>query len=271
VIAQFVARIEKLFPKLKLDLERAGISKKPREFVKKTLTAAFYYTIGVLAMLFFLLAKLEISLVLLVFIAPLLYPLFFMYLLKTPSLAIAKKRRQIDSEVLFAGRYLLIEFWSGVPIFDALASVSKNYGTISTYFKEIVEMVEAGVPLEDAIDQAIELSPSPRLRKLLWQIVSALRTGSDISNSLEIILNQIEREQLIEVKGYGRKLNSLALFYMMIAVILPALGGIMLVVVSSFTGIVVTLPILLIAVAALAFVQLMFINIIKQSRPSVTD
>ena len=192
-------------------------------------------------------------------------------MMKTPTLSIAKKRRDIDAEVLFAGRYLLIEFWSGVPVYDALKSVSKNYGTISNYFAEIIEMVEAGVPLEDAIDQAIELTPSPRLRKLLWQIVNSLRTGSDISNSLEVILNQIEREQMIEVKGYGRKLNSLALFYMMIAVILPALGGIMLVVVSSFTGMAVNLVILLIVVGFLALIQLMFISVIKTSRPAVAE
>ena len=265
------AKLEKLFPKLKLDLEKAGIASKPRDFIKKCLITASYFTAGLIIILFMLLSKLGVSLLLLIPLLLIIYPAMFIYMLKMPSLQIARKRREIDSEVLFAGRYLLIEFWSGVPIFNALVSVSKNYGTISLYFKEIVETVEAGVPLEDALDQAIELSPSPRLRKLLWQIVNAIRTGSDISNSLEIILNQIEREQMIEVKGYGRKLNSLALFYMMIAVILPSLGGIMLVVVSSFTGITVTLSVLLIAVAALTFVQFMFISIIKQSRPAVAE
>jgi len=229
------------------------------------------FTFGLGILLFFLFSKFEISFFLLIAFIPPLYAGMFLYMLKMPALNIAKKRREIDSEVLFAGRYLLIEFWSGVPVFDALKSVSKNYGTISNYFAEIVEMVEAGVPMEDAIDQAIELTPSPRLRKLLWQIVNSLRTGSDISNSLEVILNQIEREQMIEVKGYGRKLNSLALFYMMIAVILPALGGIMLVVVSSFTGITVNVSVLLVIVAFLAFIQLMFISIIKTSRPAVAE
>jgi flagellar protein FlaJ len=195
----------------------------------------------------------------------------FAYMLKMPAINIAKKRRDIDAEVLFAGRYLLIEFWSGVPIYDAIKSVSKNYGTISNYFAEIVEMVEAGMSLEDAIDQAIELTPSSRLRKLLWQIVNSLRTGADISNSLEVVLNQIEREQMIEVKGYGRKLNSLALFYMMIAVIMPALGGILLVVISSFTGITVNIVVLLVVVAFLAFIQLMFVQVIKTSRPAVAE
>jgi len=229
------------------------------------------FTLGFGILLFFLFSKFGISLLLLIVLLPPICAGTFMYMLKTPALTIAKKRREIDAEVLFAGRYLLIEFWSGVPVFDALKSVSKNYGTISDYFAEIVEMVEAGVPIEEAIDQAIELTPSPRLRKLLWQIVNSLRTGADISNSLEVILNQIEREQMIEVKGYGRKLNSLALFYMMIAVILPALGGIMLVVVSSFTGITVNLSVLLVVVAFLAFIQLMFISIIKTSRPAVAE
>jgi len=265
------ARLEKSFPRLKLDLERAGIASKPRDLIKKCLTTASYFTAGLLLVSFMLFSKLGVSLVILIPMLVIIYPVMFMYMLKMPSIQISRKKREVDAEVLFAGRYLLIEFWSGVPVFNALVSVSKNYGTISTYFKEIVETVDAGVPLEDAIDQAVELSPSPRLRKLLWQIVNSIRTGSDISNSLEIILSQIEREQMIEVKGYGRKLNSLALFYMMIAVILPSLGGIMLVVVSSFTGLTVTLGVLLIAVAALAFVQLMFISIIKQSRPAVAE
>jgi flagellar protein FlaJ len=258
-------------PALKLDLERAGIELKPRDFIRKCLLNALTFSFGLGILFFFVLSKLEKSLLALVFLIPIIYLAMFMYMLKMPALNIAKKRREIDAEVLFAGRYLLIEFWSGVPVFDALKSVSKNYGTISNYFAEIVQMVEAGVPLEDAIDQAIELTPSPRLRKLLWQIVNSLRTGSDISSSLEVILNQIEREQMIEVKGYGRKLNSLALFYMMIAVILPALGGIMLVVVSSFTGINVNVIILIIVVAFLGLIQLMFISVIKSSRPAVAE
>lgn len=229
------------------------------------------FTLGFGVLMFFLFSKFSISYFLLAAVIFPLYVLMFAYMLKMPAINIAKKRRDIDAEVLFAGRYLLIEFWSGVPIYDAIKSVSKNYGTISNYFAEIVEMVEAGMSLEDAIDQAIELTPSSRLRKLLWQIVNSLRTGADISNSLEVVLNQIEREQMIEVKGYGRKLNSLALFYMMIAVIMPALGGILLVVISSFTGITVNIVVLLVVVAFLAFIQLMFVQVIKTSRPAVAE
>jgi flagellar protein FlaJ len=252
-------------------LQRAGIDKKPKDFIQGCLKNALLYALTFAVLLFFMFAKFGIPLFSLPIVLVPVYSVMFMYMLKIPALSIARKRREIDAEILFAGRYLLIEFWSGVPVYDAIKSVSRNYGTISRYFAEIVEMVEAGVPLEDAIDEAIELTPSPRLRKLLWQVVNSLRTGADISNSLEAILSQIEREQMIEVKGYGRKLNSLALFYMMIAVILPALGGIMLVVVSSFTGLTVNISVLLAVVAFLAFVQLMFIQIIKTSRPAVAD
>jgi flagellar protein FlaJ len=271
IISNIVSKLEKSFPGLRLDLELAGINKKPKEFIHQCIVSAAMFTAGLGLMFFFLMSKFEINLAFLVLVLPLLYSGMFMYMLKTPALSTARKKRDIDAEVLFAGRYLLIEFWSGVPIFDALKSVSKNYGAISHYFGEIVQMVEAGMSIEDAIDKAIETTPSQRLRKVLWQVVNSLRTGSDISNSLEVVLNQIEREQMIEVKGYGRKLNSLALFYMMIAVILPALGGIMLVVVSSFTGIIVNLPILLVVVACLGFIQLMFISVIKTSRPAVAD
>ena len=51
-------------------------------------------------------------------------------------------------------------------------------------------------------------------------------------------------QQQIEVKEYGRKLNPLAMFYMMIAVIVPSLGMTMLVVLATFVGLKLSLLVL---------------------------
>ncbi len=90
--------------------------------------------------------------------------------------------------------------------------------------KQIVENVDFGATMEESIDEAIEFTPSQNFRKLLWQVMNSLRTGSDVTASLNAVVEQITREQIIAVKEYGRKLNPLAMFYMMIAVIVLVLS-----------------------------------------------
>jgi flagellar protein FlaJ len=123
--------------------------------------------------------------------------------------------------------------------------------------------------MEDALNEAVEFIPSLDFRRVLWQIINSLRTGSDIGSSITSVIDQINREHGIEVRRYGRKLNPLAMFYMIIAVILPSLGVTMLIVLSSFVQFELNLSILLVVVFLLGFVQFMFLAIIKFSRPSI--
>ena len=59
------------------------------------------------------------------------------------------------------------------------------------------------------------------------------------------------------------------MFYMMFAVIIPSLGMTMLMIMSTFIGIKLSLFVLLMIVGFLAFMQYMFLAIIKSSRPAV--
>ena len=123
--------------------------------------------------------------------------------------------------------------------------------------------------MEDAINETIETTPSSNLTKVLWQILNSLRTGADISSSLSSILDHIVREQVIEVKEYGRKLNPLAMFFMVVAIIMPSLGITMLIVLTTFISIKIDLAALLTIALFLGFVQYMFFSMIKSSRPAV--
>ena len=140
---------------------------------------------------------------------------------------------------------------------------------LGSYFKEVVDKVDLGTSIENALNDIVERAPSQAFRRILWQIINSLRTGSDISRSLTAVVDQISREQNIAVKEYGRKLNPLAMFYMMIAVILPSLGVTMLIVLSAFMQIKLTLPVLLVISFFLGIIQFMFIVMIRSSRPAV--
>ena len=261
--------IARSLPNLKHSLKKAGINYKPEEFVKRTFLSAFYMTTGITIFLTLILAKFDVLKGVMIIFIPIIFVILFIYMLKLPDVTISKKEKGISKEIVFAGRHLIIELESGVPLYNALVNVSKNYEVIGRYLREITNKVDLGTSMEDALTEAIEYIPSNDFRRLLWQILNSIRTGSDISKSLSSVLEQVAREQTIEVRKYGKRLNPLAMFYMIIAVILPSLGVTMLVVLSSFIEFEVNLTTLLIIAFFLAFIQFMFLSMIRFSRPAI--
>lgn len=269
IVLKIFERVAKSFPALGLKLRQAGMKHDPVEFVRKAAFASFYMTTFVVFVLGAIFMRLNVLLRALYFIFPVMFVFLFFYFLKLPEVKIRQKERDIDKEIVFAGRFLVIELESGVPLYNALINVSKSYRIIGKAIREIIENIDLGATMEESIDEAIELTPSQNFRKLMWQIMNSLKTGSDVTSSLNAVVEHITREQIIAVKDYGRKLNPLAMFYMMIAVIVPSLGVTMLIVLSSFLAFEISLMTLLVVAGFVAFVQFMFIALIKSSRPSV--
>ena len=261
--------IAKTFPTLKLKLKQAGMEDKPEDFIKKTFISAFYMTTGLVVALFLVLAKFEVLKGLMFLIIPIIFAIMFFYMLKLPELKISRKEKEISSEIVFAGRFIIIELESGVPLYNAMVNVSKNFRIIGQYFREITDKVDLGTSMEDALNEAVEFVPSNDLRKILWQIINSIRTGSDISKSLYSVMDQVTKDQVNEVNKYGKKLNPLAMFYMIVAVILPSLGMTMLIILSSFIKFQLSLTVLIALAGFLGFVQFMFIGVVKLSRPPI--
>jgi len=262
-------RISKSFPTLKAKLKQAGMEDKPEDFIKKTFISAFYMTTGLVVTLFLVLAKLNVLKGMLFLIVPVIFFVMFFYMIRLPDVKISKKEKEISKEIIFAGRFIIIELESGVPLYNAMLNVSKNYEVIGRYFKEITNKVDLGTSMEDALNEAVEFVPSNDFKKVLWQMINSMRTGSDVAKSLYSAMDQITKDQITEVNKYGKKLNPLAMFYMIIAVILPSLGMTMLIILSSFIQFDLSLTILLMLAGFLGFVQFMFISIVKFSRPAI--
>jgi len=261
--------IAKRIPELRQNLKKAGMQDKPEVFIKKTFLTAFYMSFGLLFSFGLVLLKFKaLKLFMLIFI-PILFAMFFMYFLKLPTVKISKKEKEVMKEIVFAGRHLIIELESGVPLYNAMINISKNYEFIGAYFRQIIDRVDLGTSMEEALTESIERAPSNDFRRLLWQVLNSIQTGSEISNSLTLVMEQIAREQNIQVSEYGRKLNPLAMFYMMIAVILPSLGITMLIVISSFVDFQLDLTALIFIAFMLGFLQFMFLSIIRFSRPAI--
>ena len=86
---------------------------------------------------------------------------------------------------------------------------------------------------------------------------------------LNNIIESITKEQALAIRRYGSQLNPLTLVYMMVAVIVPALGITMLIVLSTFSGMEITETMMWGIMGALAFMQFMYIGLIKSKRPNM--
>lgn len=263
------SRISKGVPGLKLKLKQAGMDEKSEDFVKKTFISAFYMTTGLVVTLFLVLAKFNVLKGIAFVFVPIIFIVMFFYMFRLPDLKISKREKEVSKEIVFAGRFLIVELESGVPLYNAMVNLSKNFPIVGKYFKEITDKVDLGTSMEDALNEAVEFIPSNDLRKILWQIMNSIRTGADIAKSLYSVMDQVTKDQINEVNKYGKKLNPLAMFYMIIAVILPSLGVTMLIILSSFIKFQLSLTILIALSCFLGFIQFMFIALVKISRPAI--
>jgi flagellar protein FlaJ len=256
-------------PSLKKQLKIAKVDKTPKEFIEASLKNAAFMSICMSVLVFFYLDKQNKSLGILIPVFIVMFIGFYNFSFAKLKSRIIKRQKEIDKDVLFAGRYLLVKLNSGQPLINALVDASKSYGIASNYFKEIVRDIELGKPIEQALSDAAEYSPSNKFRKVLFQISNALKIGIDVTEFLDATLNEIADQQLIEINRYGKKLNSLTLFYMLFAVVLPSLGLTIFIVVASISGINVDLSFFLVLLVFIAILQMIFLIMYKSIRPNI--
>ncbi len=193
----------------------------------------------------------------------------FFTIIYYPRVVALKRMRQLNNNLIPALRQLLIEIQSGVPLFNAMASVSNDYGEVSKEFKKMVDAINSGVRDLDALADASTANPSFEFRKALWQISNALKVGSDVSHVLEALIKELTKERIQQIKRYGSELSPWTMAYMMLAVIVPSLGVTMLIVLLTFLNISLPSLILPVIIVLLAGFQVFFINFVLSRRPVV--
>jgi pilus assembly protein TadC len=269
LILQIVQRISSNFPNLKKELRISHVKGSPQQFIYNNIKLAFPFSLALTVLFFFIADKAGFPLVMIpiFFIVSVLMIFQFGFLkLKAKRL---KRQKEIDREALFAGQYLLIKLYSGRPLLNALIDTSKSYGVASKYMGEIVNDIDTGSSLEDALENAIKFSPSEKFRRILFHINNALRLGIDVTGPLSSVLKEITREQEIEIKRYGKKLNTIIIFYMLGAVVIPSIGMTIFIVFSSFVDLSIGSIHFMVVLFFLAMIQVIFISVFRSIRPVV--
>ena len=142
---------------------------------------------------------------------------------------------------------------------------------MSVEIGKAVNDINAGKPQADALEEIAATNSSLLFRRAIWQIVNGMKSGADMAGVIEEVIISISEEQLLQIQRYGGQLNPLAMFYMLVAVIVPSLSMTFLIIMSSFVALSeFALKMVFWGLYALVmFFQLMFLGIIKSRRPNL--
>jgi len=267
----FAGKMADNMPQLELFLRQAESGLIPKEYISMCM---FSTTIlfGFFLIFSFFMTKAGINFFLGVTISIFLCIIIFFQQALYPKTAANMRVRDIEKNLLPTLQNILIQLNSGVPVFNIIVSIANsNYGEISKEFEIAVREINAGKQQISVLDDLATRNPSINFRRAIWQITNGMKTGSDLSGILEESISSLGELQLIQIQRYGGQLKPFAMFYLLLAIILPSLGTTFIILLSSFlaiseTGIKTIFWSLFIMVVIL---QIIFLGAIKSRRPTL--
>ena len=220
----FYQSIAVRFPKLKKMLAQAQMNYTPAGYVQDALVKSVIITVVLLFLTFVLLMGNLSQVAITAVLTPFFYIGSFLYMMGLPKVKASMRAKKIEQELVFAGRHMLIELKSACPLFDAMLGISPRLRRGFEEFNRVVEKVTLGRALGRGAPRRGGDQPIPVLQQIVLQMANSLSSGSDVATALEASLDQISKEQAIELKAYGQKLNPIVMFFMIFGIIMPSLG-----------------------------------------------
>ncbi len=270
-VSEFIAP---MMPLLKLNLKQADIDLDVRQYISMCVFTDFF-TFFFLFISFSMLIQ-SFGSKNSVFFGFALASVFVFFIfwqqMAYPKLVANRKVKGLERNLLPAMQNILVQINSGIPLFDVLVNVSKgDYGEVSQEFARAVKEINAGKPQIDALEDMVTVNPSILFRRTIWQIVNGMKTGADLSRVIKSSIDAVGEEQIIQIQKYGGQLSPLAMFYMLIAVIIPALGMTFLIIIASFINLsgFATKLVFWSLFGMIVFFQIMFLGVIKSRRPNL--
>lgn len=257
---------------LEIALREQGVKTSLYEFVRNMLiaSAALGLVLGITMIILFMHIGLALTQSVLLggLLGFVIFYMAFQTFLNFPTQKGKAGSKNIERDILFAARDMIISLRSGMPLFNAITSISTGYGDASKEFAKIVERVQLGTPLEDAIDQTVSESRSVSFRRIMLQAAVSIRAGADVVSALQSVIDQLSQERIIELRRYGQRLNAIAMFYMLFGIILPSMGIAVVTILTTFIAIFsVDITVLEFALVGIIFLQIVFLELITSSRP----
>jgi len=265
------AVLSHFLPSLGLDLNRARINIDVKIYISYCMASTFVSFLILTGFFYVILDAIKKSHWSIPIVLTISLLIFYMQM-NYPKIIAKKRIRNLDTDLLAALRTMVIQLNSGLNLYDAMLTVSKQeFGEVSKELGIAVKEIGAGVSAKRALEMMSIRNPSPYFRRSVWQIVNGLQAGSNIAHVMDSVIDNLSKEQVIQIEKYGGQLNPIIMFYMMTVVIIPALAITFMIVISSFLGLSDLGVKLLFAslLSVVLFFQIMFAGIVKNKRPAL--
>ncbi len=261
-----------LFPALDENLVKAGIRLSGVEYLSIAIFASLLYFFAIFIFLIAValyMQKLTIYLAIrYLFLGLIVGFATFVYYAALPSVRARKRAEMMERELVFALRDMTIQIKSGVPFFDALVFIAEsNYGPVSEEFKKVVKEVSSGLSEEEALARLVKRTESFYLKQVAWQVISALRTGRSVGDTLESLLSDLIADQNTKVRRFGQELNLWGVIYMIFGVVIPTIGVVFLALLSLYGALAVTSSTLTLLIIYFLAFQIIFFTSIRSRIP----
>ena len=228
-----------IFSRLNIDIEAQNLTKSESGFDYMRSKLLKYMIDNRIIVLFIIIGTL-----LMVFTSLELVGMYFIiiimaytFILTYPKIKEQRSYSDLNQELPYALRHMGIELKSGKGLHDALITIKDaDYGSLSKELNRVLEEVKFGKSTEDSLLEMTHRVNSEGLTRATYQIISTLRVGGNLANSLEIIAQDISFDMQIRLKEYSQKLNSFILIYTFIAILAPVISLIMLMAGSTVMG-----------------------------------
>jgi flagellar protein FlaJ len=269
----YVKKLALKYKDVELALREIGMREDLDTFLKKmiinSVITSIIIGIAIMALLTILklplIADIVIGLVIIIGFYQTLLPNFIRY----PEIRIKNKGKDVEKDILFAARDIVVSMRSGMPLYNGIVTVSSGYGAASREFAKIIELVQLGIPIEEAIETISNKSQSKTFKKIMLQSSLSIRVGADVVGALQEVVEEVTQDRVIELRKYGQRLNAISMFYMLFGIILPSMGiavaTILTTFISIFTVNITTLAFIIIAIIVL---QIIFLKLVTTSRPT---
>ncbi|OWT32350.1 hypothetical protein BGI41_08125 [Methanobrevibacter sp. 87.7] len=163
--------------------------------------------------------------------------LLFYSIIKLPEFKKKSLYSNISREIPFALRQMSIELKAGKGLNDVLLSISKSdYGILSLEFSRVINEVKYGMLIEDSLINMSKRVNSESLNRLVYQIITSKKIGSNLSKVLSIIAEDTAFNMRIKLKNYSQKLNAFIMIYTFLVILVPVVFLIMIIGASTVIG-----------------------------------
>ncbi len=150
--------------------------------------------------------------------------LFLLY----PVKRISSRSAEAEKYLPFALRHLAVEIRAGMSLYQALKAVAHgNYGVFSEEIERTLKEIDEGKSTEAALSNLALRLRSHQIRRVVAQLVRALRIGGKLSDVIMEIARDISFTQRSKIAEYANKLNLYGLMFMFVSIVFPVMLGIL--------------------------------------------